>query len=401
MIVYEYKLYGKQEQFDSIKEAIRTTQFIRNKALRTWIDSKNNEQKENATTLYRLSKTLKDDESFPWVRKLNSSARQAATERAWTAISRFFKKTSKFPKFQKDNRSVEFKKSGWKLSDDYKKITIKSCNIGTLKMKGTRDLTLYNTTKINRVRLLKRADGYYVQFCINANRKMKHEYKGKAVGLDVGLNHFYTDSNGNKIENPRFLRKAEKRIKRLHRIFSKTKKKSSNRNKARKRLGKAYLKISRQRKDFAVKTARQVIVNNDFVAIEDLKVKNMVKNHCLAKSISDVSWRLFRNWLEYYGTISEVKVVSVPPQYTSQKCSNCGIIVKKSLSQRTHICKCGLILDRDENAAINILALGYKELNTAGHVEINASGDFTSTLLSKTEGQVRSLKEESTRIYSQ
>ena len=102
----------------------------------------------------------------------------------------------------------------------------------------------------------------------------------------------------------------------------------------------------------------------DFVAYEDLQIKNMVKNHCLAKSINDAGWYQFRVWLEHFGTKFERVTVAVPPHYTSQKCFSCGVVVKKSLSTRTHICKCGCVLDRDENAALNILKLG---LGTVGH----------------------------------
>jgi putative transposase len=116
------------------------------------------------------------------------------------------------------------------------------------------------------------------------------------------------------------------------------------------------------------------------VAIEKLQVKNMVKNHKLAKSISDASWSIFTEWLKHFGKVYGKIIVEVNPQYTSQKCSNCGEIVKKSLSVRTHICQCGCILDRDENAAINILKEGLKQAvfeitNTVGHTEINAWGE--------------------------
>jgi len=115
----------------------------------------------------------------------------------------------------------------------------------------------------------------------------------------------------------------------------------------------------------------------DFVGIEDLKVTNMVKNRKLAKSISDASWSVFRNWLEYYGEISEVQVVAVSPAYTSQMCSSCGVIVKKGLECRVHECPCGCVLDRDENAAKNILAKAYEAV---GHTDSkNASGEKSST----------------------
>ena len=132
--------------------------------------------------------------------------------------------------------------------------------------------------------------------------------------------------------------------------------------------------------------ARCVIQSNDLVAYEDLKVRNMVKNRKLAKSISDASWSLFREWLEYFAKVFGKVVVPVPPHYTSQNCSNCGTVVKKSLSIRTHCCPmCKTLLDRDQNAAINILmkALEILRGNTVGHTEINAHGQFDLCLVGK------------------
>ncbi|NMG60394.1 transposase, partial [Geitlerinema sp. P-1104] len=212
---------------------------------------------------------------YEWAKKLNSQARQASAERAWQSIKRFYDnckspsiKKKGYPKFKK-SRSVEYKTTGWKLSEERKKA-------------------------INK-------------------------------------------------------------------------------------LGRKHLKVSRQRKDFAVKLARCVVKSNDLVVFEDLQVRNLVKNHRLAKSISDAAWRQFFKWLEYYGQVFGKIVISVPPQYTSQDCSACHQsachqIVKKSLSQRTHIGSCGLVLDRDENAARNLLAKGLELVSRGGHSRINAQG---------------------------
>jgi putative transposase len=164
----------------------------------------------------------------------------------------------------------------------------------------------------------------------------------------------------------------------LQRRASSKKKGSANRKKAINRLGRKHLKVSRQRKNFAIKTALCVVKSNDFIAYEDLQVKNMVTNHKLAKSISDAAWSQFAQWLQYLGKVYGKTVVAVAPQYTSQDCSNCGKTVKKSLSMRTHVCGCGATLDRDHNAALNILAKALRqagiELNTAGHAGIYAWG---------------------------
>lgn len=185
---------------------------------------------------------------------------------------------------------------------------------------------------------MRKADGYYAQFCIKHDRFEEIEPTEQVTALDVGLMHFYTDNRGNKVENPRHLRKSQKALKRLQRRVNRKKKGSNKRKKAINKLGRKHLKVSRQRKDLAVKLARCVVKSSDWVVFEDLKVHNMVKNHRLAKSISDAAWRQFFEWLEYYGQVFRKIVITVPPQYTSSECSSCHRIVKKSLSQRTHVC---------------------------------------------------------------
>jgi len=360
MLVFEAKLRGTDAQYAILDEMIRTARFVRNSCLRYWMDNKG----VNRYDLNKYCKVLR--EQFEWCKKLSAQACQASAERAWSAIAKFFDNCQKkisgkkgFPKFKKHQThgSVEYKVDGWVLSDDRLTITFRDgFKAGTFRMWGTRDLHFYQKEQIKRVRVVRRADGYYVQFSIKQERNEDHKPTNRMVGIDVGLNHFYTDSDGNKVENPRFLRKAEKALKRAQRRVSRRAKDSKNRIKAIQKLGREHLKVSRRRKDFAVKTARALIQSADLVAIEDLKVRNMVKNHHLAKSISDASWTLFRQWLEYFGKVFDVPVIAVAPHYTSQDCSNCGQQVKKALSTRTHKCPhCGYVDCRDVNAAINIL----------------------------------------------
>jgi putative transposase len=368
MLVLEFKVYAKPVQLQAIDEAIRICKFIRNKSIRLWMDG-------GAKSWFDLSKYCALwAKEFDFALKLGAMARQASAERAWAAISRFYDNVKKgikgkkvgFPRFQKDCRSVEYKTNSWKLSNNRKTITFTDkCGIGRLKMKGTRDLNFYSSEQIKRVRLIKRADGYYAQFCVSIDRTEQVAITGKTIGLDVGLKEFYTDSNGEMVPNPKFMRKGEVRLKRAQRLVSRKTKGGINRRKARVILGKRHLKISRQRKDHAIKLARCVITSNDVVVYEDLRVSNMVKNYCLAKSISDASWYQFRVFLEYFGKVFGRITIAVNPAYTSQECHSCGTIVKKSLSTRTHICKCGCEMDRDHNAAINILNRG---ISTAGHV---------------------------------
>lgn len=194
---------------------------------------------------------------------------------------------------------------------------------------------------------------------IDAERSEPQSPTGKAVGIDLGLEFFYTDSEGNQVENPRFHQKAEKSLKRLQRRAFKRKKGSKNRKKAVNKMARKHLKVSRQRREFAVLTARTLVASGDAIVYEDLKVPNLVKNHKLAKSISDAAWSTFTNWVDYFAKIRGVHIVAVAPHFTSQDCSKCGTRVKKSLSRRTHKCPCcGLAEHRDLNAAKNIFSKG-------------------------------------------
>ena len=383
MIVLEYKVKGKQHQYNAIDDAIRTTQFVRNKAIRFWMDAPR-ELKIDKFDLNKYSTELRKE--FPFVAELNSMAVQSATERAWFAVSRFYdncksKKSGKkgYPRFQKDCRSVEYKTSGWKLHKTKRRITFTDKKgIGELKLLGKWDIHSYNLKDIKRVRLIRRADGYYAQFCISIDVVDIQSKTGEEIGLDVGIESFYTDSNGHHEPNPKFYQKAEKSIKHSQRQIYKKQKGSSGRKKARKLYAKKHLKVSRQRNEHAKRIARNVCKSNDLVAYEDLRVANLVKNHCLAKSISDASWYLFRQWIEYFAVKFDKVAIAVAPHYTSQKCSSCGVIVKKSLSTRTHNCSCGCELHRDTNAAINILNLAKAR---GGHPQSNATGVGISTLV--------------------
>ncbi|MGB5632238.1 MAG: transposase [Waterburya sp.] len=396
MIVLEYKIKGKQYQFQAIDEAIRTGQFVRNKVLRYWMDNKG----VNKYDLNKYCAVLAKE--FDFAKKLNSTARQSSAERAWSGIARFFDNCKKkvvgkkgYPRFKKYSRSVEYKHSGWKLNESTKKhitFTDKN-NIGTVKLVGSRDIYHYQPEQIKRVRLVRRADGYYVQFGIAIEVKEDMQPTGRAIGLDMGLKFFYSDNFGHTEENPRFYRKSERRLNRLGRRLSRKyqnpnkgvkgklmvknpkQRQSNNYHKARVAKAKQHLKVSRQREEHAKRLARCVCASNDCIVYEDLKVRNLVRNRKLSKSISDAGWTQFRKWVEYFGWKFGKITIAVPPHFTSQDCPACGTRVAKSLSTRTHVCECGYRDDRDVAAAINILKKG---LNTTGHVGIYAWGDTPS-----------------------
>ncbi|GAB4173389.1 MAG: IS200/IS605 family element RNA-guided endonuclease TnpB [Coleofasciculaceae cyanobacterium] len=401
LLVLEYKVKAKPNQYKAIEEAIRTVQFIRNKCIRYWMDAPK-DAKINCFALNKYSTKLRNEFSF--VKNLHAMAVQASAERGWLAIARFYdncksKKPGKkgFPRFQKDNRSVEYKTSGWKLHPTKRRIIITDKKgIGELKLLGKWDIHTYPVTSIKRVRLVRRADGYYCQFCVDVECTDIQPKTGKEIGLDVGLESFYTDSNGHHEPNPKFLKTADKDIKHSQRQIYKKKKGKNNRRKARARYSKKHLRVSRQRNEHAKRLARNVCKSNDLVAYEDLRIRNMVKCHNRARSISDASWYRFRLWIEHFAKKFGKKAIAVPPHNTSQECCICGKKVKKELKVRVHSCTCGLILHRDINAAINIL---LRAKSRDGQSRSNATGVVASTLVGAILlGQATTLNVESPRL---
>jgi putative transposase len=389
MFVLEYKVKPKPNQIEAINEAIRTTQFVRNKVLRYWMDNRG----VGKTELFRYNTALRKELKF--VDDLNSHACQTAVERTLRAITRFYdncqnqvKGKKGYPKFKKHSRSVEYKVSGWKLSKDKRHITFTDKKgIGTLKLIGSRDINYYQPDQIKRVRILNRADGYYVQFCIKLDPRDTVKPltpSQKATGIDVELKFFLVDSEGHQIDCPNYYRKAEKQLNRLNRKKSKKyrkgKKQSRNYHKARKRYARKHLRVSRQREEFVKSVALRLVKSNDLIAYEDLNIKGMVKNRHLAKSITDAGWSVFRQWLEYFGDKYCKLTIAVSPHNTSQNCANCGQKVQKSLSTRTHVCPhCGYTDCRDRNAALNILQKG---LSSVGRTQtLHASGEVPSWLV--------------------
>ena len=389
MFVLEYKVKPKPNQIEAINEAIRTTQFVRNQFLRYWMDNRG----VGKTELFRYNTALRKE--FKFVDDLNSHACQTAVERTLRAITRFYdncqnkvKGKKGYPKFKKHSRSVEYKVSGWKLSKDKRHITFTDKKgIGTLKLIGSRDINYYQPDQIKRVRILNRADGYYVQFCIKLDPRDTVKPltpSQKATGIDVGLKFFLVDSEGHQIDCPNYYRKAEKQLNRLNKKKSKKyrkgKKQSRNYHKARKRYARKHLRVSRQREEFVKSVALRLVKSNDLIVYENLNIKGMVKNRHLAKSITDAGWSVFRQWLEYFGDKYCKLTIAVSPHNTSQNCSNCGQKVQKSLSTRTHVCPhCGYTDCRDRNAALNILQKG---LSSVGRTQtLNASGEIPSWLV--------------------
>jgi putative transposase len=211
-------------------------------------------------------------------------------------------------------------------------------------------------------RLVLRPSGWYLQ-CICETEPHPLPKKEHAVGLDMGIRYLVADSNEHIIENPKHAKRSAKKLATAQRKLAKCKKGSNRRKKAKRVVARIHERIANQRKDTLHKASHYYVKHYQTMVIEDLKPANMVRNHCLAFAIADASWGQFRLYLEHKAASAGRQMIAVPPYYTSQKCSQCGEYVQKSLSVRTHVCPfCGYLADRDTNAARNILQRGLQVL---------------------------------------
>ena len=206
-------------------------------------------------------------------------------------------------------------------------------------------------------RLVLRPSGWHVQ-CVTDYDDVRLAPCEKAVGLDFGITYLVADSDGGFVRNPKLFRQSAGKLGSAQKRLAKCRKGSHRRRKAKKQVARVHERIANQRKDRLHKVSRSYVNGYGLIAIENLQPANMVRNHCLALSISDASWGLLRFMLAYKAESAGRELAVVPPHYTSQKCSRCKEIVQKALSVRTHVCPhCGYVADRDTNAAQNILKL--------------------------------------------
>ena len=299
-------------------------------------------------------------EAFPQFREVGSQCLQDVIDRLDKAFKAFFQRVKEhkgkvgFPRFKGYGRydSFTLKQTGWKLEGRY--LTI--ARIGRLKLFLSRPVM----GDIKTVTLRRSASGkWFITFSCDNVPKRIAPVTGQEVGIDVGIQSFAVDSDGNKIGNPKYFRQYEKLLCRRQRSLSRKKRGSNRRTAAKMLVAKCHEKIAHQRKDFLHKTANYYIQNYDIIHVESLVIQNMVRNRHLAKSIADSSWGMFFDMMSYKAENAGRTVIKVPPHNTSQNCSACGEKVLKSLAVRTHRCPfCGLVLDRDHNAALNILRAG-------------------------------------------
>ena len=356
---FKYKLAPTSEQERMLWRTVGLCNWVYNTALAQRIDAWKHCQV--SLTGYQQQAELPDiKEAFPEFKTVHSQVLQDVLTRLDKTYQAFFARRKSggkggFPRFQGSTRYHSFSYKHYQNGAYADNGFLVLSKIGRIKVVWSRPLE--GTPKT--ITISHEADGWYVCFSCEGVPCVELPKTGKDVGIDVGLTHFLTTSEGLHVGNPKWLRKMEDKLRWHHQQVSRRKKGSKRRKKAVVELAKCYQMVRHQREDFHHKQAMALVRQFDVIYVEDLQVANMVKNRHVAKSISDAGWAQFRQILTFKAACAGKSVVAVPPAYTSQDCSRCGIRVPKSLSVRTHICPyCGLVMDRDENGASNVKQVG-------------------------------------------
>ena len=365
---YKFRIYPNIEQQIIMSKIFGCCRFVFNRFLAERIEAYKAEQK--TVSRFKQDKNLTElKKELTWLKESDSTALQAVIQNLDSAYQNFFRRVKSgekagFPKFKskRDNRNSYKSKTVGKNIEVYEK-SIKLPKVGLIDCRVSKQVE----GRIISATVSQNPSGkYFVSVACTDVEIEPYDKTGAVAGIDVGIKEFAVTSDGNKIENHKYLSKSEKKLIREQRRLSRKPKGSQNRDRARIKVAGIHEKVTNQRNDFLHKTTTNLVKSYDMISVESLKIKNMIKNRKLAKSISDVSWGEFVRQLEYKCEWYGKTLVKIPTFFaSSQTCHVCGFqnVAVKDLAVRSWICpNCGANHDRDVNAAVNILKKGIEQL---------------------------------------
>ncbi len=353
---FKYRLYPTPAQARNLYRVLDAARGLYNMAIAErklgWqIEGRN----VDTTALRELGKHYR--KTFPYASQMSSQVADAVLKQVDLAYQAFFKRVKKgqrggYPRFKGRPQFQSFLNPTYNNGVKIDGRRLKLFGIGRVAVRWDRPIE----GKIKTVRILHKAGKWYAIFACEIPTPEPLPMTGRAVGIDVGIASLITTSDGDKVDNPNYYRAAQRRLRILQRKLSRAKRGGKNRRKALRAVQRQQEHVANQRRDTLHKLSTELVRGYDLIAVEDLRITNMVKNKHLSKSILDSGWGLFTQYLTYKAESAGREVLFVDPAYTSKSCSNCGALFENlTLADRWVTCDCGLSLDRDHNAAINIL----------------------------------------------
>ncbi|MGY5871695.1 MAG: RNA-guided endonuclease TnpB family protein [Candidatus Thorarchaeota archaeon] len=396
---YKYELDPNNHQRTSFRRHAGVARFVYNWGLahriKIFKEEEGEERFTNAMKQRKLLNSLKN-EQFPWMYDCSKCAPEESLrdlDRAFRNFYRGLKTSTKigFPRFKRKGVKDKFKLTGV-IRIEGRKIQLP--RIGKIRIKECKET--YYLGRILSATVSRRANRWFVSITVEEEIPEPSILSGPSIGVDLGIKSLATLSNGIRISNPRALERKIRKLRKLSKRLSRKKMGSKNREKARLQLAKTHMRISNIRQDSLHKLTTHLAKNHSKIVIEDLHVSGMMKNHHLARAISDVGMYEFRRQLEYKCKWYGSKLIIVQRNFpSSKKCSNCGYRKKRlSLSEREFVCEeCGIRIDRDLNAAINLVTVSLPETQTACGENVRLpmiSSEMTSKQISmKQEPNIR------------